>query len=264
MLWTIIAIVIGCSLNTFGGYLQHMSLIGRPIFIGFIMGLLLGDMKTGILVGAQLELAFLGIVVIGASAAADPAIATIITVALSILNHLPSETVIPLGLTIGYASSALANMKMIFAEMFVPAADKSLVEDNEKKFNLVVWFGTFVSGFLLDPIICSLGVLLGGDLLESWINGLPPFVLTGIGAAGAMLPALGISMILTLLMNQRTAIYFLSGFVIYKYLHVDMMFMLVIGLLIALTDFFISSEISKIHSKAAVSTPESEKEDFLS
>lgn len=264
MLWTIVAVVIACLLSVIGDFLQHMSLIGRPIFIGFVMGLLLGDVKTGILIGAQLELAFLGIVSIGAGSAADPATATIITVALSILNDLPAETVIPLGLTIGYAASALISLRLAIAEFFVPAAKKNLTEDNQKKFNKVVWFGTFVSAMLLTPTVCVLGIVLGGDLLTQWINGLPPFVLRGIGAAGAMLPALGISMILSLLWNKRMAIYFLSGFVIYKYLGVDMIFMLVIGLLIALSDFFISSEIAKIRNKFAAGTPENAEEEFLS
>ncbi len=43
--------------------------------------------------------------------------------------------------------------------------------------------------------------------------------------------------IMTLIFSRRTAIYFFAGFVIYKYLEVDMVFMLVIGLLLAILDF---------------------------
>jgi PTS system mannose-specific IIC component len=238
-----------------------MALLGRPIFIGFVMGLLLGDVKTGILIGAQLELGFLGIVAIGAGMAANPAIATIMTVALAILNDMPAEAVIPLGMTIGYAASVLQSLRWVIAEMFVPAADKALAAGNDKKFTLINWGGTFVGYFLIAPIVSLVGILVGGDLLAEWINNLPSFVLNGIGAAGAILPALGIAMILSLLMNKRMAIYFLSGFVIYKYLGVDMIFMLVIGLLIALADFFVSSEIAKIRDKTSIDNAE---EDFLS
>ena len=76
MLWMTCAIVICVFITKYGENLMHMTLFGRPIFIGFVAGLLLGDMQTGILIGAQLELAFMGIVIIGATAAADPAIAT--------------------------------------------------------------------------------------------------------------------------------------------------------------------------------------------
>ena len=240
-----------------------MSLTNRPIFIGFVTGLLLGDMETGILVGAQLELAFLGIVAIGATAAADAEIATIMTVAFSIVNGLPMETVIPLGITVGYAASLLSNIRLLIAEFFIPASDRALEKDEEKKFVMLCWVGSIIAFFVWPSVICVAGVLVGGPVLESFINNLPPFILNGIGAAGAMLPALGIAMILTLIFNKRIAIYFMAGFVIYKYLAVDMIFMLVIGLLLALTDFFVTAEINKKNNSAAT-TITSEEEDFLS
>lgn len=262
MLWTIIAIVLCVFIGKWGDYFSHMSLTSRPIFIGFVAGLLLGDIQTGILVGAQLELAFLGIVAIGAGQAADALTATVITTSLCIVNNLPMETVIPLGITIGYAASLLANVNTLLAELFVPAADKALKNDQEKKFMVICWTGTIIQSTVIPSVVCIAGILLGGPVLESFVNGLPEFVLTGIGAAGAMLPALGIGMILSLVLNKRIAIYFMAGFVIYKYLAVDMIFMLVIGLLLALTDFFISSEISK--KKGAASDAANEEEDFLS
>jgi len=241
-----------------------MALTNRPIFIGMVTGILLGDLQTGILVGAQLELAFLGIVAIGATAAADAEIATIMTAVFAISNNLPMETVIPLGITIGYATSLLSNVRLMIAELFIPASEKALANDNEKKFKLLCQVGSIIAFIAWPSLICIAGVLIGGPALEALINNLPAFVLNGIGAAGAMLPALGISMILMLIFNKRTAIYFMSGFVVYKYLGVDMIFMLVIGLLLALTDFFISIEISKNKIKAAVAAPANEEEDFLS
>lgn len=261
MLWTITAVVISIVIGEFGGYFSHMSLTNRPIFIGFVTGLLLGDMESGILVGAQLELAFLGIVAIGATQAADAEVATVMTVTFSIVNGLPMETVIPLGITIGYAASVLHNVKLLVAELFIPMSDKALEEDNERKFKCIAIIGTCISVFVIPSAICIAGVLVGGPVLETFVNNLPAFILTGIGAAGSILPALGIAMILTLILNKRIAIYFMSGFVIYKYLEVDMIFMLVIGLLLALTDFYISTEIHK--NKGIISTKD-EEEEFLS
>ena len=264
MLWTIIAVILSISIAQWGHFFSHMSLTGRPIFIGFITGLLLGDMKTGIIVGAQLELAFLGIVSIGATAAADAETATVMTVAFAILNKLPIETAIPLGVTIGYAASLLSNFRLLIAELFIPASDRALENDDEKKFNLICWIGSILAFIVFPSVICVTGVLAGGPVLESFVNNLPTFILDGIGAAGAMLPALGIAMILTLILNKRNAIYFFTGFVIYKYLDVDMIFMLVIGLLFALTDFFVSSEISKKKIVPVIDAEINEEEDFLS
>lgn len=260
-MWTIIVIIISNFICTWSSSFMRMSLADRPIFIGFVTGLLLGDMQTGILVGAQLELAFLGIVAIGAGTAADAATATIMTVVFSIVNHLPMETVIPLGITIGYAASILGNIPTVIVEFFVPSIDKALANDEENKFKMLCYSGTLLSNAVLKSIICIAGVLVGGTVLEEFVNNLPAFVLNGIGAAGAMLPALGISMILSLILNRQIAIYFMAGFVIYKYLSVDMIFMLVIGLLLAVVDFYHNSEGK---GKSVSTTSVSEEEDFLS
>ena len=47
-------------------YAGGRNFISQPIMVGFIVGIAMGDMKTGITVGATLELAFLGATSIGA------------------------------------------------------------------------------------------------------------------------------------------------------------------------------------------------------
>ena len=46
------------------------SMIQRPIVMGPLVGLVLGDFQTGLVVGATLELAFMGNVTIGGDSAA--------------------------------------------------------------------------------------------------------------------------------------------------------------------------------------------------
>lgn len=257
----IIAIIVSVCIGQFGGFFSHMSLTSRPIFLGAVTGLLLGDLQTGILVGAQLELAFLGIVAIGATSAADTVTSTVMTVAFAVMNNLPLETVVPLGMTIGYAVTMVSNVNYVIAEVFVPMADKALENDEEKKFKFISIFGSVCGFFVIPCVICIAGISIGGPAVEAFVNNLPVAVMNGIGAAGAILPAMGIAMILTLILNKRVAIYFMAGFVVYKYLAVDMIFMLVIGLLLALIDFYYSSEFGK---NKAVAAETNEEEDFLS
>lgn len=237
MIRTILAVAIATFVADWGSSFSHNALTGRPIFIGFVTGLLLGEVEQGILVSAQLELAFLGIVGIGGGAAADATTATIMTVAIAIRNHAPMETVIPLGVMIGYAASLLSSFKLTLHELLLPQIDSALKNDEERKFNILAIVGSLLCTTLPGIIINLIGILAGGPALEALVNRLPDFVMRGVGAAGSMLPSLGIAMIMTLIFSRRTAIYFFAGFVIYKYLKVDMVFMLVIGLLLAILDF---------------------------
>lgn len=61
------------ALVSFIGFLEcgvGNSMIQRPIVMGPLVGLVLGDVNAGLAVGATLELAFMGNVTIGSSAAA--------------------------------------------------------------------------------------------------------------------------------------------------------------------------------------------------
>lgn len=265
MVWTIIAVIIGTCIAATNYQFGHSTNINRPIFIGFVMGLLLGDMKTGILVGAELELAFLGISQIGWSTAADPELATICTVAFAITNGMPINTAIPLGVTIGYAASSFRNAAPALGELFVPWRKEALGRGDGKAYYLRSVLSNVVCEWCPRCIIGVTGVLLGGPVLEAFVNNLPPFVLNGINAAGAMLPALGICMILVTVFNRQVAVYFFAGFAVYKYLQVDMMFCLIIGLVIAFITFSISAVKNKSTvSVAAAANTENEEEDFLS
>ena len=48
-------------------YALGTSLISRPIVTGLLTGLVLGDVQTGVIMGATLELAFIGSFSVGAS-----------------------------------------------------------------------------------------------------------------------------------------------------------------------------------------------------
>ncbi len=75
------------------------SLISRPIVTGFLTGLVLGDMETGIVMGATLELAFIGSSV-GASLPPDVVTGGILGVAFAINSGAGAETALLLGLPI--------------------------------------------------------------------------------------------------------------------------------------------------------------------
>lgn len=264
MIWTIIAVIIATCIAATNYQFGHSTNINRPIFIGFVTGVLLGDMKTGILIGAELELAFLGISQIGWSTAADPELATICTVAFSITNGMPIATAIPLGVTIGYVASSFRNVAPALGELFVPWRKEALGRGDKKAYYLRSILSNVVCEWCPRCIIGISGVLLGGPVLEAFVNNLPKFVQSGINAAGAMLPALGICMILVTVFNREVAVYFFAGFAIYKYLQVDMMFCLIIGMVIAFITFSISSGKSRTVSAAAATNTEMEEEDFLS
>lgn len=76
------------------------SLISRPIVTGLFTGLVMGDIKAGLIMGATLELAFIGSFSIGGSIPPDVVTGGILGVAFSITSKTGIETVLLLALPI--------------------------------------------------------------------------------------------------------------------------------------------------------------------
>lgn len=66
MLYEAIAVALIVWLTVGGQELLGFTMLGRPIVIAPLVGLFLGDLQTGLLVGAALETIFMGVVNIGA------------------------------------------------------------------------------------------------------------------------------------------------------------------------------------------------------
>lgn len=84
-----------------GGELLGFTMLNRPIVIGPLVGLFLGDVQLGVMIGAALEAVFMGVVNIGGASAAEPGIAAAVGTAFAILLGKGSEVALTLALPIG-------------------------------------------------------------------------------------------------------------------------------------------------------------------
>lgn len=221
----------------------------RAIFVGFLTGLVLGDVRTGIIIGAQLELVFMGVVYIGSSTSADVPSATALAVAFAIMHHMSNAEVIALGTTLGYAGSVLITLEPMLGELFTPILDKQIEKDNYKMFT-ILGFGLSFIEVLIRPIIVLVAVLFGGEMVTTIMASLPAFVLTGINAAGTILPAVGLGILASLLWNKKYIIYFILGFFLIQYLNIPTMFLAIIAAFVAINNLLISQN-SKRHETMA-------------
>ena len=87
-----------------GAELVGFTMLNRPIVIGPLVGLFLGDLHTGVIIGASLEAVFMGVVNIGGASAAEPGIATAVGTAFAIMLGKGSEVALTLALPIGIRS----------------------------------------------------------------------------------------------------------------------------------------------------------------
>ena len=97
----------------------------RPLIACTVIGLILGDLKTGVMLGGTLELIALGWMNVGAAQSPDSALASIISAILVIVGHQSIATGIAIALPVAAAGQVLTVFARTITVVFQHAADKA-------------------------------------------------------------------------------------------------------------------------------------------
>jgi PTS system mannose-specific IIC component len=244
----------------------------RPIVVGALIGVLLGDIKTGVTIGAALEVAFMGIVNIGGVTATDAATSTAVATAFAIYSGLSVEEAVAVAIPVGLVSNMIFSVVAQLASLGAPVLEKICKSGNEKQlyiYEFVMWLLVFG----VKSIIVFVGVYAGADPITSMISSIPEVISNGLTVASGMLGAVGMSMLMRMLWSKEVAIYYFLGFILVNYLNLPTMGIAAIGVIIAIAVGLREKQIVDLEKKVsaggaavakiAVGSAE-EEEDFLS
>lgn len=242
----IICAVVYAVINWLDPYTLSWQCLNRPIVVAPLVGLLLGDFQTGIIMGASLEAIFMGISAVGGSIPSDCLSGSIIAVAYAIV--VGGDGAMETGLA--------------------PYWERLASECKPNKFRAISMVVNFIA-CLPGAAIIFLGVAFGIEGLQAGLAACPAWVMTGLAAAGTMMTAVGFGILLSMIWSTDIAVFFFVGFICAKSLGLSSLGIAVIGAAIALTLFFIDKRI--IDAKNAVAaapaagaaTPANSEEDFF-
>jgi mannose/fructose/N-acetylgalactosamine-specific phosphotransferase system component IIC len=182
-----------------------------PICAGVITGIFLGDIKTGVLVGAQLQLVFMGTIGIGAAVPPNPLVGTIIATAFAILSNAGIEVALALAVPVAVAGQALDILGRTFCSFLQHAADRFAKASSYGKVDLIHYSAALV--YLVRMILIIFpAVYFGVEVVESIVAVIPPQILRGLEVSGGILPAVGFAMLLTMLNIPYLFPFFFVGF----------------------------------------------------
>ncbi|HTH56047.1 MAG TPA: PTS system mannose/fructose/sorbose family transporter subunit IID [Cyclobacteriaceae bacterium] len=208
-------------------------LLNRPLVLGPLVGVVLGDFTQGIVIGATLELIFMGNIKVGAAIPPDVITGGVLGTAFAIMSGKGPAVALALAVPI----SILAEMVISGLFIFRAGFNKKFMEYAELgDWNKVQWLH-ILSGVLkplLMGIITFLALLLGADVMKSFLDTIPEWVNTGLQAAGNILPALGFALLMNVMFNKKVAPYFFLGFILSSYLKLPMIAIGALGVIIAL------------------------------
>ena len=212
-------------------YALGTSLLSRPIVTGLFTGIVLGDVKTGIIMGATLELAFIGSFSVGASIPPDVVTGGILGTAFAITAGAGTETALLLGLPIATLTLIFKN---VYLGLLIPImnhrADRYAEDGNYKgveHMHLLAGFGLS----LMLGLVVMISYLVGSQTIGNLLAKIPDFVQNGLTVATGLIPALGFAMLARLL--KKVAPYFLLGLAVAAYLEIPVTGLAIFGAILA-------------------------------
>lgn len=217
-------------MGDFGGY----YVMSKPLASGMIVGLILGDLQTGIIVGAAVQTVYLATMSVGGAIQTDIAIVAYPAVALGVISGGNPQVAIALATTLGIIGILVWN-GMEFCNVFWGnLAAKQAEKGNYKGILMFHVGGAQLTTFLLRFVPSFLILYFGADIVTQFAQDAPSWIIHGLEIVGGVLPAVGITMITSLLIKDATYwVYFLIGFVFITYLELSMVAVAVIAMIIA-------------------------------
>ncbi len=217
-----------------GNWLFGTNMAERPVVVGAVAGLLLGDLKLGLTMGAALEVIFMGAVNIGGQISADPAAATVFAVAFATQQSIDADAAltiaIPIGVLLGFVTMFVNN---IFLTILVPLIDKYAAEGNEKGLYIYLNFGVWFAKNVVFASVIFLGILAGHTAVEAFVSNIPTVVMTGLQVAGKFLPAVGLAILMKMLWGKGLAPYYFLGFILSIYVGLPLVAVASVGFIVA-------------------------------
>jgi fructoselysine and glucoselysine-specific PTS system IID component len=209
------------------------SLLSRPLVLGPLVGLVLGDIKQGITIGATLELIFMGNIKVGAAIPPDVISGGVLGTAFAIISGKGAAIALAIAVPVSILAEMVISGLFVMRPMFNSSFNRYAKEANYKKIERL-----HIASGLLKPllmgIITFLALQLGADVLKSFLATIPAWVQSGLQVAGNMLPAVGFALLMNLMFNQKVAAYFFLGFILASYLKLPMIAIGGLGTIIAL------------------------------
>lgn len=249
-----------------GNWLIGQCMLERPLMVGLITGLLLGDVKTGVIMGAALEAIYMGAINIGGATSAEPVAATVLSTTFAIKSGLDINAAIALAVPVGLIGNYVNLGAFFICNFFSPWYEKLCDEGDGKglmKMHLIEWFIMYA----IRAVVIFIAVLLGSSVVEGFMAMVPAWILSSFSVCAGILGAVGMAILMKMLWRTDVCIYYFVGFILCKYLNLPALVVALIAFAIALSTGLRDKQILDLKNSgiatAGAGAAKSEEEEFF-
>lgn len=234
------------SMPGMGGSSIGNYTLGRPLVGGFICGLILGDIKTGVICGIAMQLVYIALVTPGGTVSADVRAVSYIGIPLAMVaihaqglnvdSAEAADLAKSMGTLVGTVGTVLfygtATMNLLWQHIGWKAVEKG----DFKKLYAVDWYYPWISHLLFSFIPTLIMCKLGAEAVVALKDALPMdgIPMKTLFTVGALLPCVGIAILLKQIVEKAADfIPFFVGFTLAASLGLNLVACAVISLIFA-------------------------------
>lgn len=210
----------------------------RPLVSGLLVGIVLGDVQTGVIMGTKIQLIYMGFISAGGSQPADIGMAGTVGTALAIimrpqLGDAALDAALSLAVALGMIGTIAYVGKMTWNAFFAHACEAQVAKGNLK--GVFFWNVLAPQGVLFIVYVVPITMFLmalSGSVLDG-LNTVIGYVLGPLAVVGSLLPTLGIALNMRAIAKKATLPFFFLGFLMVQYLGINIIAVSLVGLIIA-------------------------------
>lgn len=212
-------------------------LVLQPLPVSLLVGLILGDVPTAMIVGATIQPMYLAQTQAGWVITNDTAAAGIITAAVAITGGLAVEQAMTVAVAVGLVMCQLTNVRMTVGSLWNHLTDKYIAKRQYNK----LWLSTVIYPSLFKIVLywipMTLALYFGAESLGFFINGLPAWLQNGLAATGSLMPIVGMCVVASAIGKKGYFPFFVAGFFTVSFLNLSGIAVALLAVFIAFFEF---------------------------
>jgi len=247
---TLIMLIIVAAIAGMGSVLDEAQ-THRPLIACTLVGLVLGDLTTGIILGGTLEMLALGWMNVGAAMAPDAALASVISAILVIVGHQSIGAGIAIAIPIAAAGQVLTIFVRTITVFFQHLADKYAAEGNIRGIEMCHFLGLMLQAIRVAVPAALVGMVAGTDVVNSLLASIPEVITRGLQVSGGFIVVVGYAMVINMMNAKSLMPFFFIGFLLAVFTNINLIGFGAVGLICAY--FHIKSLDRQLNSTGCVS-----------
>lgn len=206
----------------------------QPLIGATLVGIILGDVPTGLAVGAAVELVSMGLVQVGAAVPPDMVLGGIVAAAFACLTGASAETAMTIAIPVAVLGQLLGIVFRSIIAALTHVADASIEKGGFKTaYRMHICAGSALYA-LMYFIPIFIAVFVGTDVVQMVVDTIPEWVSNGLNVASKILTAYGLALLLSMMLNKGMSAFLFLGFMLASYLGLSVIAVSIFGVILAL------------------------------